>query len=142
MLIRLEKTKHHEVKESPLIVLYQQVRRALDECWERAEPGAPSVVTRYRQTNVNLRTQQTRFAKRAGVTVADELFHNLRSLFATELANKYPAHIVVAWAGYPAAAAQKHNWPIRDVDCPRMATRLVCGESRDAVEREGSFTRL
>jgi hypothetical protein len=68
----------------------------------------------YRSTNANLRTQLLRIIERAGVKAWPKLFHNLRPTRQTELAEKYPIHVVCAWLGNSQAVAQEHYLQITD----------------------------
>lgn len=45
---------------------------------------------------MNLRTQLQRILKRAGLTAWPKLWQNLRATRATELADRYPAHVAAA----------------------------------------------
>ncbi len=60
------KTARHG-KGSRVIPLFPELRPFLEDCLEMAKPGAKYVIIRYRQSNVNLRTQLERIIKRAGV---------------------------------------------------------------------------
>ena len=57
------------------------------------------VITRYRDSNANLRTQLQRIIKRAGLKPWPKLFHNLRATRQTELSEEFPAHVVCSWLG-------------------------------------------
>lgn len=66
------------------------------------------IITRYRDTNANLRTQLLRIMRRAGVEAWERLFHNLRASRQTELADQFPAHVVARWLGNSPAIAERH----------------------------------
>ncbi len=57
------------------------------------------MITRYRESSVNLRTQMLKISKRAGLKPWPKLFQNLRSTRETELAEIFPLHVVCAWIG-------------------------------------------
>jgi hypothetical protein len=80
----------------------------LSEAFDRAVPGQEYVVTRCRDDGVNLRTQLERIIERAGRVPWPKLFHNLRASRQTELAERYPIHVVCAWLGNSAAVAKEH----------------------------------
>jgi len=61
-----------------------------------------------------LRTQLLRIIKRAGVKPWPKLFNNLRSTRETELAEKYPLHVVCAWIGNSQPVAAKHYLQVTD----------------------------
>ena len=77
--------------------------RSCGRTWKRSGskrgPGAEQVITRYRDTNANLRTQLLRIIGRAGVQPWPKLFQNLRSTRETELAEEFPLHVVCQWIG-------------------------------------------
>lgn len=76
--------------------------------FEQAEPGSEFVITRYRDTNANLRTQLMRIIRRAQLKPWPRLFQNLRSSRETELAERWPLHVVCAWIGNSQLVAAKH----------------------------------
>ena len=81
---------------------------------------------RYRDANVNLRTQLTRIIQRAGLTPWPKLIHNLRSTQQTELAEQFRSENQVSdyarkWFAFPfnydpvtgaLGVAQEHSLPI------------------------------
>src|SRR5438132_1679211 len=77
------------------------------------------VITRYRDSNTNLRTQLQRIIRKAGQSAWPKLFHNLRASRETELAAEYPIHVVCKWIGHGALIAQKHYLQVTDADFER-----------------------
>ena len=80
---------------------------------DEANPGIDAafsdpVITRYRDRNSNLRTQLERIIGKAGLTAWPKLFQNLRSTRETELAERFPMHVVCEWIGNSQAVAAKH----------------------------------
>ena len=73
-----------------------------------APEGAVHVITRYRDSNANLRTLFTKIIRRAGLEPWSKLFQNLRSTRETELAEEFPMHVVCSWIGNSKAVAAKH----------------------------------
>ena len=88
--------------------MFPELRPYVEEVWEQAEPGTEHVITRYRDTNSNLRTQLARIIRRAGLQQWPKLFQNLCSTRETELAEEYPMHVVCAWIGNSRSVATKH----------------------------------
>lgn len=74
------------------------------------------VITDYRSTNQNLRTQLTRIIRRAGLIPWEKLFQNLRASRATELVKDHPQHVASAWLGHSVAVADAHYWQVTDSD--------------------------
>src|SRR5688572_23966648 len=93
------KTEHIEGGDSRFIPLFPELESLLTAALREAPEGAVYVITRYRGTNSNLRTQLGRIIRRAGLSPWPKLFHNLRSTRQTELAERYPIHVVCAWMG-------------------------------------------
>lgn len=102
------KTAHHVGHESRTIPLFPELRPYLMDMFETAEPGTEYIITTYRRATQNLRTQLLRIIRRAGVEPWPKLFHNLRASRETELAEKWPMHVVCAWIGNSQSVAMRH----------------------------------
>jgi integrase len=122
MTVHSPKTEHHEGGQSRQVPLFPELLSYLREVWEQAEPGAEHVITRYRDTNANLRTRLYKIIKRAGLKPWPKLFQNLRSTRETELAETYPIHVVCAWIGNTQAVAAKHYLQVTDAHFVQAAT--------------------
>ena len=120
--VRSPKTEHYEGKASRLVPIFPELLPYLREVFEEAEPGTEYVITRYRDRNCNLRTQLKRIIKRAGLQPWPKLFQNLRSTRETELAERWPMHVVCAWIGNSRAVAQKHYLQVTDEHFAQAAT--------------------
>lgn len=114
------------------IPIFPELRPYLDECFALAEDGAAHVITRYRDSNANLRTTFTKIIRRAGEKPWPKLFHNLRASRETELAAEHPIHVVCQWIGNTAAIAAKHYLTVREEDYKRAAGQ--CGAKSGAQE--------
>lgn len=119
LLVRSPKLEHLDGAGERWLPIFPELRPALEEAFDRAEPGAVYAVERYRAADVNLRTQLQRIIRRAGLAAWPKLFHNLRATRQTELAAEYPLHVVCAWIGNSAAIAQKHYLQVTDADYRR-----------------------
>ena len=108
------KTEHHAGKSSRTIPLFPELREPLTEAFEQAEPGTEFVITRYRDSNQNLRTQFERIITKAGLEPWEKLFQNLRSTRETELAEAFPIQVVTAWLGNSEPVARKHYLQVTD----------------------------
>jgi len=102
------KTEHHTGGDCRIIPIFPELRPYLEEVFDAAEPGTEYVITRYRHSNVNLRTQLLKIIRRAGLDAWPKLFHNLRATRQTELAEEYPSHVVCSWLGNTKGVAMKH----------------------------------
>ena len=116
------KTEHHPGGESRVIPMFPELRPFLEEVFDQAEPGTGCVITRYRDTNSNLRTQLQRIIQRAGLKPWPKLFQNLRSTRQTELEELFPSHVVCAWIGNSQLVAAKHYLQVTDEHYKRAAS--------------------
>jgi integrase len=121
IVVHSPKTERYSGGESRSIPIFPELRGHLEAVWDRAEVGTEYVITRYRGSNVNLRTQLLRIIGRAGLKPWPKLFQNLRSTRETELAEKHALHVVCAWLGNSQPVAAKHYLQIRDEDFERAA---------------------
>jgi len=108
MTVTSPKTEHHPGGGSRVVPLFPELRPYLEAVWEQAEPGTEFVITRYRDANVNLRTQLEKIIRLAGLKPWPKLFQNLRSTRETELAESYAIQAVCDWLGNTRAVAAKH----------------------------------
>ena len=115
------KTAHHEGGGERLVPLFPELRPHLEAAFDAAEPGAVHVITRCRDSRVNLRTQFQRIVRKAGLTPWPKLFQNLRATRETELAATFPIHVVCDWIGNSRAVAAEHYLQTTDADFARAA---------------------
>lgn len=113
-MVRSKKTEHHEGKDRRWVPIFPELLPHLAAAFERATEGAEFIVTRCRDDKVNLRQQLGRIIERAGIAPWPKLFHNLRASRQTELAERYPIHVVCAWIGNSAAVAREHYLQVTD----------------------------
>src|SRR3990172_2073853 len=127
-------SEHHEGKASRVVPIFAELRPYLDEVWEQAEPGAEFVITRYRQRNVNLRTQLERIIGRAGLQPWPKLWHNLRASRQTELAQTFPLHVVCESIGNTERVGMEHYLRVTDADIEKAAT-MPLGALQNPVQQ-------
>ena len=118
--VRSPKTEHHEGKGVRVMPLFPELRpylqAVLDELLasdfdpKQRRLSEQPVITRYRDTNANLRTQLCKIIRRAGLKPWPKLFQNLRATRATELADAFPTHVAAGWLGHSTTIADKHYW--------------------------------
>ncbi len=107
------KTEGHG-KASRVVPLFPRLYRVLLEAFGQAQEGDEYVITRYRGSGSNLRTQAHRIIKRAGLEPWEKTFQNLRASLETELVEQYPIQTVTAWLGNTPAIALKHYLTVRE----------------------------
>ena len=92
------KSAHHgDGHAYRVIPLFTELRPYLEALRDEVNPGIDSalgepVITRYRDSNCNLRTQRLRIIIRAGLQAWSRLFQNLR-------AGVHPSHVAADWLG-------------------------------------------
>ena len=138
LTVQSPKTEHHPGHESRTIPLYPELKPYLEDCFNIAQPGVKCsmtdpVITRYRDSNANLRTQLIKIIKRAGLQPWPKLFHNLRSSRQTELEETFPSHVVCSWMGNSRLIAAKHYLQVLDSHFDKAAQNPA--HTRRASER-------
>ncbi len=121
IVVTSPKTAHHKGHENRVIPLFPELLKPLMEVQEQAAERTVHVVTRYRSSTQNLRTELNRIIKRAGVIPWPKPFQNLRSTRETELMETYPAHVVCRWIGNSEAVAKKHYLQVTDAHFEKAA---------------------
>jgi integrase len=120
-LVRSPKTEHHEGGAERWVPIFPELRPYLEDAFEQAEDGAVHVINRCRRTRKNLRERLMGIIRKAGLTPWPRLFHNLRATRQTELAARFPLHVVCAWLGNKQIIAADHYLQVTDADFQRGA---------------------
>ncbi len=102
------KTAHHSGKGSRTVPTFPELAPFLRDAFELADEGTEHIITRYRETSQNLRTQLMRIVAKAGLDMWPKAFTNLRSSRETELVETFPLHVVVGWLGNSPDVAKRH----------------------------------
>ncbi len=123
------KTEHHLGGGARLIPLYPELQKPLQDCLTQRQEGQEYIITRYRTSNTNLRTQLARFARRAGLQLWPKAFQNMRASRESELMRDYDLATACKWIGNTPAVAAKHY---------ALPTRLDEDYRRAAGDIEGS----
>ena len=108
ILVHSPKTEHLLDGRTRILPMFPELRKELTDCFDGAEDNATYVITRYRCSSSNLRTQFTRIIKRAGVQPWPKIFQNLRSTRQTELMDEFPIQAVCGWLGNNPQTALRH----------------------------------
>lgn len=119
--VKSPKTEHHEGHEDRILPLFPEVAHALAPRRPNSDTANGHVITRYRSTNVNLRTHLFKIIKRAGLKPWPKLFQNLRASRETELVEDFPLHVVTAWLGNSEAVARKHYLQVTEAHLVKAA---------------------
>ena len=125
MRITCIKTSRYDGRAYRWVPILPEVRPFLDEVDAAAPEGAVYVLERLRQRgsmktgywgSVNLRTQFEKIIRRAGFEPWVKLWHNLRASAQTDLAGRFPLHVVCAWLGNSKAIAADHYLQVTEAD--------------------------
>ena len=109
LTVRSPKTEHHAGHDRRVIPFFPELRRPLEELFLQDSPAATDhVITRYRSSAINLRTQLGRICRRAGVGPWPKPWTNMRATRDAELRRDYPAHVVRQWIGHSERVAKDH----------------------------------
>src|SRR5262249_26038943 len=130
------KTEHHEGKDRRIVPIFPELLPHLADAFDRAEPGQEYVVTRCRDDGVNLRTQLERIIERAVLVPWPKLFQNLRASRQTELAERYPIHVVCAWLGNSTAIAKEHYLQVTEAHYEQAAQIPAQSAAKRGCQRE------
>ena len=108
MIVRSDKTEHHTGQDQRIVPIFSDLLPILRDAWELLEEqGSEYVISRYRDSNANLRTHAHRIIKRAGFTPWPKTFQNLRSSLATDLVQYEALHVVAQWTGHTVETMRK-----------------------------------
>ncbi len=141
MRVRSPKTEHLVGRESRFVPIFAELRPYLEEAFDLAVDGTEFVINRYRDSNVNLRTQLCRIIDRAGLDPWPRLFHNLRSTRQTELEESYPSHVACAWIGNSESVAREHYLQVTDDHFARAAGLVETGEDNSSAGGKSNARR-
>ncbi len=139
--VRSSKTAHHEGHAERVVPLFPELRSLLLSAYEAAPDGAEHVITRYRDTSANLRTQFNRIIRRAGFTPWPRLFHNLRASRETELLRQYDLATVCRWIGNSPAVAARHYATSVDLDADFRRAAGLDTEAQQKAQQSPSVRR-
>lgn len=138
MTVPSPKTEHHEGRAFRVIPIFPELLPYLEAAFHAAPEGTVHVIRRYRDSAVNLRTSLLRYLARAGVAPWPRLWQNLRSSRETELAERWPLHVVTKWFGNTEAIAKKHYLQVTDEHYERAAAGLPAAAESPAVDSPSS----
>ncbi len=125
-------------KSERLVPLFPELAKELKDLADILAPGLSSplsghVITRYRSSEANLRTQLHRICGVAKVPVWPKPFMALRATRRTELERSsiYPNYLLNAWFGHSAKIAEDHYLQVTDADyvLAAKATTALAGAS-------------
>jgi integrase len=97
------------------VPIFPEIRPWLQEAFDAAAEGEAFVFAELRGHSAQRISKQFKsLLKRVGVKPWPKPWQNLRATRATELADRFPAHVVAAWLGHTVAVATKHYLQVTD----------------------------
>lgn len=100
--------KEHHGKGARIIPLFPKLKPLLDKAFFAKDGESEYVISKYRDSQQNLRTMFRRYIEKAELEIWPNVFQKLRATRETELAQRFPIHVVYRWMGYTEAVAAKH----------------------------------
>lgn len=90
--------------------IFPELEKAFNDAFDLAAPGEIFCCPQYAPGSAGMLYRKPILAaiRRAGVEPWQKLFINLRATRASELAEKFPAHVCAGWLGHSPAVAVKH----------------------------------
>jgi len=117
------KTEHIAGKSSRIIPIFPELKGLLLQAFAQAEPRTDYVITRFRDTSANLRTQFCRIIERAGFTPWPQVFHNMRRTRQNELERQFGQAVACQWIGNSVSVAKEHYLYATDADFEKAINR-------------------
>lgn len=136
-IVRSPKTAGHVGKAERAVPLFPELVPYLLACFEAAEPGEDRVIVLHR--GENLRTTAEKLIERAGLTLWEKPFQNLRSSRETDLADVYPIHVVCKWIGNSEAVAKKHYLQVMEEHFNRASGKSAAPGAAEGAGKDRKF---
>ena len=141
-VVHSPKTEHHEGKATRMVPIFAEMKPYFKKLFfnpytDGAEFVLPTLARDVSKSpeswrGINLRTQFERIIKRDGVESWPRLWHAMRSSRQTELAQRFPEHVVCKWMGNSRRVADEHYLMVRDEDFASEAEAVTVEPLRAA----------
>ncbi len=92
-------------KAKRVVPILPELRPHLEDAFD---PESDRCISRYQTSNLNLRKVFLEILTKAEMKPWPRLFHNLRGSLQTDLADRFPSHVVTAWLGNSERVANAH----------------------------------
>jgi hypothetical protein len=130
MTVRSPKSERHEGHEKRVVPLFAELRPYLEAALAEADKNAEYIITlpaveRFRNglgNKPNLATRMQKFIRQTGLEPWSEFFQNLRTSRQTELAKRFPEHVVCEWIGNSQIVAREFYLRVTDDDYASAAS--------------------
>ena len=151
IIVTSPKTEHHAGKESRVIPLFPELLPYLQAVWNEAAERIDAkteriselpIITRYRDSNSNLRTQLVRIIKRAGLQPWPKLFQNLRATRETEMNERFPIHVAARWIGHSVRVASENYLQVTEKHFETALEKPLHFSLQSQAEPDGNSVTL
>jgi integrase len=92
-------------KTKRVVPILPELRPHLEDAFD---PESERCISRYQTSNLNLRKVFLEILAKAKLKPWPRLFHNLRGSLQTDLADRFPSHVVTDWLGNSERVANAH----------------------------------
>ena len=139
-IVHSPKTEHHEGGDYRVVPLFPEVEAAMSELWNSLPAGADDSIFPEITAKKSLGSFIAKTAKRAGVTLWDKPFVNMRSSRATELIAIFPAHVVNKIMGHTEVVAMAYYRQVLDSDFEKLSALVTDKNSgKDSANEPAIF---
>jgi integrase len=136
--VPVPKLAHIAGKATRVIPIFESLRPWLLAAFDAAEPGETRVIALPETTDAYLRKYVRLAIERAAIPVWTSMFHAMRASCETDLAARFPLHVVVKWIGHDIKVAQRNYLRVLNADFDLAATgalqNAVHGALQSAVQ--------
>jgi len=108
------KTAHHEAHAVRQVPIFAEIRPYLEDLWEAAPKGADLMFPNHQVSSAALTKKLRKITDSLGIPSWKKPFTNMRATCDTEMNDKYPVHVCVAWLGHSAKVARAHYLQVSD----------------------------
>ncbi|MBA4106492.1 MAG: hypothetical protein C0485_12105 [Pirellula sp.] len=142
ILIHSPKTERHEGHAERWIPIFAELAPLLEARFDECEAGEGVLPSYQNSDKAKLRDMLRNAIKRAGVERWPRLWHSLRATRQSELADRFPSHLVHRWVGNSKDVGEKHYLMMSDEHfiqaATQNATQSVSDTARQDKTRENS----
>jgi integrase len=140
MLVHSPKTEHHEGQKTRTVPLFAELVPYLeavrDELFasdfdpKQQRLSEQPVISRWRNSEANLRTRMHEIIRAAGLEPWPKVFQALRSTRRTELQEHFPDYVLNAWFGHSSRIAERHYLQVRAEHFDKATQTVVQTENQ------------